>query len=111
VCREIGSPKTVRVDQGSEFICRDKDLRAYTNGVTLDVSRPGKPKDNAFIETFNGRLRAECLNAHWFLSLADAREKLETWRKDHNEQRPHGAIGNKIPMDLMKSGDPSSPRS
>jgi putative transposase len=60
-------------------------------GVTLDFSRPGKPTDNAFIEAFNGRFRAECLNAHWFLTLADAREKLEDWRKYYNEGRPHGA--------------------
>lgn len=109
VCREIGYPKTIRVDQGSEFISRDMDLWAYTHGVTLDFSRPGKPTDNAFIEAFNGRFRAECQDAHWFLSLADAREKLETWRKDYNEQRPHGAIGNKVPMDLMTSEHASSP--
>ena len=57
--------------------------------------------DNAFIEAFNGRLRAECLNAHWFLSLADANEKLEAWRRDYNEVRPHSAIGNKPPISLM----------
>ncbi|MDA0652717.1 MAG: IS3 family transposase, partial [Proteobacteria bacterium] len=86
VCGQVGYPKTIRVDQGSEFISRDMDLWAYQKGVTLDFSRPGKPTDNAFIEAFNGRLRAECLNAHWFLSLADAAEKLETWRRDYNEQ-------------------------
>ena len=109
VCREIGYPKTICVDQGSEFISRDMDLWAYTNSVTLDFSRPGKPTDNAFIESFNGRFRAECLNAHWFMSLADAREKLENWCKEYNEYRPHGAIGNKVPMDLMKSECASSP--
>ena len=81
----------------SEFVSRDLDLWAYQNNVTLDFSRPGKPTDNAFIEAFNGRLRAECLNTHWFLSLSDAREKLESWRRDYNEVRPHGAIGNKTP--------------
>ena len=81
----------------------------YTNGVTLDFSRPGKPTDNAFIEAFNGRFRVECLNAHWFLSLADAREKLETWRVDYNEQRPHSAIGNRVPIDLMKSERATNP--
>lgn len=109
VCGEIGYPKTIRVDQGSEFVSRDMDLWAYTNSVTLDFSRPGKPTDNAFIEAFNGRFRAECLNAHWFLSLADAREKLEAWRKDYNEHRPHGAIGNKVPLDLMNRECASSP--
>jgi putative transposase len=76
VCKKIGYPKTIRVDQGSEFISRDLDLWAYQRGVTLDFSRPGKPTDNAFIEAFNGRLRAECLNVHWFLGLADAAQKV-----------------------------------
>ena len=71
---------------------------AYRRGVTLDFSRPGKPTDNAFIEAFNGRFREECLNAHWFLSLADAQEKVENWRRYYNEERPHGAIGNKPPI-------------
>jgi putative transposase len=109
VCSRIGYPKTIRVDQGSEFISRDLDLWAYANDVILDFSRPGKPTDNAFIEAFNARLRAECLNAHWFLSLADAAEKLEAWRRDYNEQRPHGAIGNKVPAALMKSAHEASP--
>jgi putative transposase len=64
VCKEVGFPATIRVDQGSEFVSRDLDLWAYQRGVTLDFSRPGKPTDNAFIEAFNGRFRAECLNAH-----------------------------------------------
>lgn len=109
ICGKIGYPKTIRVDQGSEFISRDMDLWAYQRGVILDFSRPGKPTDNAFIEAFNGRLRAECLNTHWFLSLADAAEKLEAWPRDYNEQRPHGAIGNNVPAALMKSADASSP--
>lgn len=109
VCAQIGYPQTIRVDLGSEFISRDLDLWAYQRGVTLDFSRPGKPTDNAFIEAFNGRLRAECLNAHWFLNLTDAAEKLETWRRDYNEQRPHGAIGNKVPAALMKSEHAASP--
>ncbi|SHN64963.1 putative transposase [Erythrobacter sanguineus] len=67
--QEIGYPKTIRVDNGSEFISRDMDLWAYQRGVTLDFSRPDKPTDNAFIEAFNSKLRSECLNAHWFLSL------------------------------------------
>ena len=110
VCTEVGYPESIRVDQGSEFVSRDLDLWAYRRGVRLDFSRPGKPTDNAFIEAFNGRLRAECLNTHWFLSLADAREKLEAWRRDYNEVRPHGAIGNKPPILLMnRLGDNSPP--
>jgi len=76
VCAHTGYPGTIRVDQGSEFVSRDLDLWAYTHGVTLDFSRPGKPTDNAFIEAFNSKLRAECLNAHWFMSLEDARQKV-----------------------------------
>jgi putative transposase len=109
VCSQIGHPETIRVDQGTEFTSRDLDLSAYQNGVILDFSRPGKPTDNAFIEAFNGRLRAECLNTHWFLSLADAREKLEDWRRDYNEVRPHGAIGNKPPIALVNHGGAASP--
>lgn len=67
------------------------DLWAYQNGVTLGFSRPGKPAANAFIEAFNGRLRAECLSAHWFLSLADAAEKLEAWRRDTKTNTDHTA--------------------
>lgn len=109
VCKEMGYPSAIRVDQGSEFVSRDLDLWAYQNNVTLDFSRPGKPTDNAFIEAFNGRLRAECLNTHWFLSLADAREKLECWRRDYNEVRPHGAIGNKPPAVLLHCIGATSP--
>lgn len=76
ICDIVGYPKTIRVDQGSEFVSRDLDLWAYQRWVSLDFSRPGKPTDNAFIEAFNGRLRAECLKTPWFLTLDDAREKL-----------------------------------
>ena len=67
--------------------------------MTLDFSRPGKPTDNAFVESFNGRLRDECLNTHWFLSLADARGKIEAWRRDYNECRPHTALDWMTPAD------------
>lgn len=111
VCAEVGYPKSIRVDQGSEFISRDLDLWAYAHGVTLDFSRPGKPTDNAFIEAFNGRFRAECLNAHWFMCLADAREKMEDWRRYYNEERPHGAIGQKPPITLQNPAGATSPPS
>jgi putative transposase len=88
-----GAPHTIRVDNGPEFISKALDRWAYQNGVTLDFSRPGKPTDNAFVESFNGRLRDECLNAHWFLSLADARAKIEAWRRFYNESRPHTSLG------------------
>jgi len=101
ICGQIGYPKSIRVDQGSEFVSRDLDLWAYQRGVVLDFSRPGKPTDNAFIESFNGKFRAECLNTHWFMSLDDARSKMEEWRKDYNEVRPHSAIGNNPPITLV----------
>ena len=68
----------------------------------LDFSRPGKPTDNAFIESFNGRLRDECLNQHWFLSLDEARAVTEAWRDDYNRVRPHGALGNQTPFELVR---------
>jgi putative transposase len=93
-----GAPKTIRVDNGPDFISKALDRWAYENGVTLDFSRPGKPTDNAFVE-FRGRLRDECLNAHWFLSLADARAKIEAWRRDYNESRPHTSLGWLTPVE------------
>jgi putative transposase len=101
VCAQTGYPKSIRVDQGSEFVSRDVDLWAYQKGVTLDFLRPGKPMDNAFIESCNGKFRPECLNTHWFMSLDDARTKMEDWRRDYNEVRPHGTIGNIPPISLM----------
>ncbi len=105
VCRQIGFPATIRVDNGSEFM----DLWAYHNGVTLDFSRPGKPTDNAFIEAFNLKFRAECLKTHWFLSLSDACEKMEEWRRYYNEERPYSVIGNIPPATLANSHDDTSP--
>ncbi len=72
-------------------------------------SRPGKPTENAFIESLNGKFRAECLNAYWFLSLDDARAKMAEWRRDYNEDRPHGAIGHKAPILLTSHGGITSP--
>ena len=89
VSREIGYPKTIRLDNGPEFISKELDLWAFMRGVTLDFSRPGKPTDNAFIESLNGKFRAECLNAHWFLSLDEARRKCEAWRRDYNPASQH----------------------
>lgn len=108
VCAEVGFPKSIHVDQGSELASRDLDLWADRHGVVLDFSRPGMPTENAFIEAFNGRFRAECLNQHWFLTLADAREKLEAWRRYHSEKRPHGAIGYKPPILLVNPDGPSA---
>ncbi len=94
-----GLPERIRVDNGPEFISKDLDKWAYQNGVTLAYSRPGKPIDNAHIESFNGSFRDECLNAHWFLSLEDARAKIEAWRIEYNDFRPHSSLGNMTPAE------------
>ena len=111
VCKLGDHPKTIRVVNGSAFISRDLDLWAYANNVTLDFSRPAKPTENGFIEAFNSKLRAECLNAHWFLTLADACGQLETWRRHYNEDWPHSAIGYKVPIALHNPGGVTSPSS
>lgn len=96
-------PHRIQVDNGSEFISKALDKWAYENNVTLDFSRPGKPTDNPFIESFNGSFRDECLNTHWFLSLFDARKKIETWRKEYNEFRPHSSLENMTPNDFART--------
>ena len=108
-----GIPKRVQTDNGSEFASRALDRWAYDNGVTLDFSRPGKPTDNPYIESFNGSFRDECLNTHWFLSLEDAREKIGKWRWDYNNERPHSALGDQPPRTfaqqlehVLKPADP-----
>ena len=95
-------PDRVFLDNGPEFIGKALDRWAYKNSVTLDFSRPGKPTDNAFIESFNGSFRDECLNLHWFLSLNDAREKIEAWREEYNTFRPHSSLGNLTPREFVE---------
>jgi putative transposase len=87
-----GLPATIEVDNGSEFVSKVMDRWAYDRGVELDFSRPGKPTDNAKIESFSGRFRQECLNLHWFLSLEDTKGKIEAWRQYYNKTRPHSAL-------------------
>lgn len=91
----------IQVDNGSEIISKALDRWAYENRGTLDFSRPGKPTDHATIESFNGSFRDECLNLHWFLSLEDAQEKIERWRMEYNDFRPHSALRNKTPLDAL----------
>jgi putative transposase len=100
MCRQL--PRFIKADNGSEFISKALDKWAYENGVEIDFSRPGKPTDNAKNESFNGRLREECLNAHWFLSLADARQKIEAWRRYYNEVRPHSALEWETPAEFAR---------
>jgi putative transposase len=99
--KERGAPDRIQCDNGSEFISRVLDKWAYENGVTMDFSRPGKPMDNAMIELFNGTFRDECLNVNWFLSMEDAREKIEKWREEYNMFRPHSALADLTPQQYV----------
>jgi putative transposase len=92
----------IQVDNGSEFISKVMDKWAYENQVTLDFSRPGKPTDNPFIESFNGSFRDECLNVNWFLSLDDAREKIEAFREEYNSFRPHSSLRGLTPNEVLE---------
>ncbi len=94
-------PERIKVDNGSEFISKALDKWAYENNVALDFSRPGKPTDNAFIESFNGSFRDECLNVNWFLSLEDAKDKIQAFKEDYNHFRPHSALGNLTPVEAI----------
>ena len=93
-------PQSITVDNGSEFAGRALDTWAYQRGVKLDFIRPGKPVENGFIESFNGKLRDECLNSEVFFSVEDAREKLEHWRADYNHLRPHSSLANRPPAEF-----------
>ena len=92
-----GAPESITSDHGSEFTGKAMDLWAHLAGVKLNFIRPGKPVENSYIESFNGRLRDECLNVKVFLDLADARRKLDKWRNDYNQQRPHSALADRTP--------------
>ena len=94
-----GVPKIIPVDDGTEFTCRALEQWAYPNGVRLDLSGGGTPTDTPFIESSNGKLRAECLDQHHFASLEEARDRIEAWRIDYNEYRPHSALGGLTPAE------------
>ncbi|EAM8600104.1 IS3 family transposase [Salmonella enterica subsp. enterica serovar Senftenberg] len=96
-------PVRIQTDNGSEFISKSLDKWAYEHGVTMDFSRPGKPTDNPFIESFNGSLRDECLNIHWFLSLEDAQEKTDNWRREYNHERMHSSLNDMTPAEFIRS--------
>ena len=105
VTAERGKPQAIRVDNRPEFISRSLDLWAYSNGVKLDFSRPGKPTDNAVIKSFNGRLRDECLIQHWFSSLDEARSLTEAWRDDYNRVCPNASLGHRTPFEFAQPVD------
>lgn len=97
---ERGLPDIVVTDHGSEFTSRAFDAWAYARGVKIDYIQPGKPIQNCFIESFNGSLRDECLNLHWFPSLEAARQSIEQWRVDYNRVRPHSSLGGRTPEEF-----------
>ena len=98
-----GLPQEIVLDNGPEMTGKALDAWAYRNGVQLNFIEPGKPVQNAFIESFNGRFRDECLNENWFLGLADARHTIEAWRIDYNTCRPHSALGYATPQEFASS--------
>ena len=98
-----GLPEVITVDNGPEFISKAMDAWAYSKGVKLHFIQPGKPTQNAYIESFNGKFRDECLNEHIFVSLEDARRKIETWREDYNTHRPHQSLNNMTPDEFAAS--------
>jgi len=95
-----GYPATIRTDQGPEFTCRALDQWAFEHGVELRLIQPGKPTQNGFIESFNGRFRDECLNEHWFSNIVHARKVINDWRQDYNECRPHSALNYQTPSEF-----------
>lgn len=100
VCRFRGYPTAIRTDQGPEFTGRSLDQWASANGVKLMLIQPGKPTQNAYIESFNGKFRDECLNENWFTSLEHAKAAIGVWRRDYNEVRPHSSLGNSTPAEF-----------
>ena len=100
LARERGAPAEIVLDNGPELAGKALDQWAYERGVRLRFIEPGKPVQNAFVESFHGRLRDECLDRHWFLGLADARHTVEDWRRDYNRARPHSALGYRAPEEF-----------
>lgn len=102
ICSQRGRPAMIRSDNGKEFTGKAMLNWAHRNGVSLRLIEPGKPNQNAYVESFNGRLRDECLNEHWFTSLAHARAVIESWRREYNEERPKKSLGGLTPAQYAK---------
>ena len=98
-----GLPEVITLDNGPEFAGKTLDEWAYRRGIKLNFIRPGKPAENAYAESFIGRLRDECLNENWFSSIREARDIIETWRRDYNDVRPHSSLDNLSPMEFMET--------
>jgi len=102
VCSQRGKPAIIRTDNGPEFTGRAMLTWAHRNNVALRLIEPGKPNQNAYVESFNGRLRDECLNEHWFTSLAHARTVIDAWRREYNDERPKRVLGGRTPAEYAK---------
>jgi putative transposase len=107
IIAERGRPDGLRLDNGPEFTSRCFIAWAEQHGVPLIYIQPGKPVQNSYIESFNGRFRDECLNANWFENLADARRKIEAWREDYNQARPHSSLAYRTPAEFARAWTPS----
>ena len=102
ICSQRGKPAVIRSDNGPEFTGKAMLTWAHRHGIALRLIEPGKPNQNAYVESFNGRLRDECLNEHWFMSLAHARAVIEAWRREYNEERPKRSLGGLTPAQFAK---------
>jgi transposase InsO family protein len=102
ICSQRGIPAVIRTDNGPEFTGKAMLTWAHRKGVALRLIEPGKPNQNAYVESFNGRFRDECLNEHWFVSLAHARTVIETWRREYNEERPKKSLAGMTPSQYAK---------
>jgi transposase InsO family protein len=102
ICSLRGRPAVIRTDNGKEFTGKAMLTWAARNGVTLRLIEPGKPNQNAYVESFNGRLRDECLNEHWFVTLAQARSVIEMWRHEYNHERPKRVLGGLTPVEYAR---------
>jgi putative transposase len=102
LAQERGLPRKIVVDNGTEFTSRMFDAWAHQRGIEIHFIRPGRPIENAYVESFNGKFRDECLNENWFWNLTDARSKIEAWRMDYNQQRPHSSLGDRTPNEFAK---------
>lgn len=96
-----GYPERIRVDNGPEFISKDFTLWAANKNIQVEYIRPGKPSDNSYVESFNGKFRDECLNQHWFINLKQAKDIIENWRREYNHKRPHSSLGNCTPYEFV----------
>lgn len=109
LAEERGLPEEIVVDNGPEFAGKEVDAWAFKNGVKLRFIRPGKPVENCFVESFNGTIRKDCLDAHWFEDLEHARRVIESWRLDYNHDRPHSGVGDLAPAEFAALREPTAP--